>query len=257
VVKVSAGGQPERGERRINETEAGLIRHIFGAYAAGASPKAIAHALNRKGVAGRADKAWGQSTINGNWRRGTGILNKRALYRPPGVEPAELLQEPRITTSASPGPIRDPSGSARTCRSCASLTTRSGRRRSAKGPAAREGVPRKAPPVLGRPEQGHLRQPSGGRAGQAGKEVLSALRERLMDPALLKEFCAESTAYLKHLRGDKNASRAAATAELGKLARDRDRLIQAIKNGCRPQRSRTISPGSPRGGKSWKRYSRG
>jgi site-specific DNA recombinase len=59
--------------------------------------------------------------------------------------------------------------------------------------------------------------------------VLSALRERLMDPALLEEFCAESTAYLKRLRGEKNASRAAATAELGKLARDRDRLIQAIK----------------------------
>jgi hypothetical protein len=61
--------------------------------------------------------------------------------------------------------------------------------------------------------------------------VLTALQERLMDPALLEEFCAEYTAHLNRLRGEKNASRAAAKAELGKLERDRDRLIQAIKDG--------------------------
>src|SRR5690606_33127693 len=61
--------------------------------------------------------------------------------------------------------------------------------------------------------------------------VLSALQSRLMDPALLKEFCDEYTAYLNKLRGEKNATLAAARAELSKLARQREHLIQAIKDG--------------------------
>jgi site-specific DNA recombinase len=61
--------------------------------------------------------------------------------------------------------------------------------------------------------------------------VLSALQERLMDPALLEEFCAEYTAHLNRLRGAKNASLAAAKAELDKLTREKERLIQAIKDG--------------------------
>ena len=43
VTKFAASGEPERGERRINETEAEIVRHIFNEYAAGKSPKAIAH----------------------------------------------------------------------------------------------------------------------------------------------------------------------------------------------------------------------
>jgi site-specific DNA recombinase len=61
--------------------------------------------------------------------------------------------------------------------------------------------------------------------------VLAALQERLMDPALLEEFCAEYTAHLNRLRGTKNASRAAAKAALEKLTREKERLIQAIKDG--------------------------
>jgi len=61
--------------------------------------------------------------------------------------------------------------------------------------------------------------------------VLSALQSRLMDPALLKEFCEEYTAYRNKLRGEKTARLAGARAELGKLARQREHLIQAIKDG--------------------------
>ena len=75
VVKFTAAGEPERGDRRINESEAAIVRDIFTAYAAGKSPKAIAHALNRQKVPGPSGEGWAPSTINGNWRRGTGILN--------------------------------------------------------------------------------------------------------------------------------------------------------------------------------------
>jgi hypothetical protein len=71
--------EPERGGRCINEKEAAIVSYVFNEYAAGRSPKAIAHALNRRKVPGPVGKAWGPCTINGNWRRGTGILNNE-LY---------------------------------------------------------------------------------------------------------------------------------------------------------------------------------
>lgn len=85
VVKAfAASGEPERGERRINETQAAIVRHIFNEYASGKSPLAIAHALNARHIPGPSGSrkglgGWGPSTINGNWRRGTGILNNE-LY---------------------------------------------------------------------------------------------------------------------------------------------------------------------------------
>jgi site-specific DNA recombinase len=80
VVRPSSNAaEPERGDRRINEKEAVIVNHVFNEYAAGKSPRAIAHALNKSNIRGPAGKTWGSSTINGNWRRGTGILNNE-LY---------------------------------------------------------------------------------------------------------------------------------------------------------------------------------
>jgi hypothetical protein len=83
----SAGGQAygydlvadSRGERRINQTEAENVRHIFRSFADGESPRAIAARLNREGVAGPGGRQWGDTTIRGQVDRGTGILNN-ALY---------------------------------------------------------------------------------------------------------------------------------------------------------------------------------
>jgi site-specific DNA recombinase len=79
VRTVDHAGEPVHGERRINPVEAAIIRQIFEDFANGRSPRAIAHALNREAVPGPAGKVWGPSTIYGNWRRGTGILNNE-LY---------------------------------------------------------------------------------------------------------------------------------------------------------------------------------
>ena len=69
----------ERGERKVNPAEAAVVRRIFRDYAAGRSPKAIALSLNAEVVPGPRGGAWGPSTIHGNRRRGTGILNNE-LY---------------------------------------------------------------------------------------------------------------------------------------------------------------------------------
>ena len=68
-----------RGHRYVIEDEAAIICQIFEDYDAGKSPKSIAHALNHECVPGPKGGHWSPSTIYGNWRRGTGILNNE-LY---------------------------------------------------------------------------------------------------------------------------------------------------------------------------------
>ena len=74
-----ARGEPVRGARSINVVEAATVLRIFKNFAAGQSPRAIAHALNRDGIRGPRGGEWGPSTINGNRERGTGVINNE-LY---------------------------------------------------------------------------------------------------------------------------------------------------------------------------------
>jgi hypothetical protein len=52
-----------------------VVRRIFREYAAGKSAKIVASALNKEGVPAPSGGAWGFSTINGNPKRGNGVLN--------------------------------------------------------------------------------------------------------------------------------------------------------------------------------------
>lgn len=72
-----AAGAPVRSERRINETEANVVRRIVSEYVGGRSPREIAARLNADGISGPRAGRWNASTINGNRQRGNGILNKR------------------------------------------------------------------------------------------------------------------------------------------------------------------------------------
>jgi site-specific DNA recombinase len=79
VRKIDASGEALRGERRVNEGEAAIVKRIFKEFTQGRSPRAIAQSLNKERIAGPAGRSWGPSTIYGNWQRGTGILNNE-LY---------------------------------------------------------------------------------------------------------------------------------------------------------------------------------
>ena len=67
------------GEREIEPAEAAIVERIFREFIAGLSPKQIAKHLNREGIAGPFGGTWSPSTIHGNPKRGTGILNNE-LY---------------------------------------------------------------------------------------------------------------------------------------------------------------------------------
>jgi hypothetical protein len=74
------------GERHIDDGEATVVRRIFTDYDSGLSAQSIAAARNAEGVApphssGTGSGCWGSSTLQGNWRRGTGILNNELYVR--------------------------------------------------------------------------------------------------------------------------------------------------------------------------------
>ena len=79
VRETDPSGNPVRGKRTVNEEEAQIVRSIFRDFTNGLSPTAIAKGLNTRGIPGPRGRDWGPSTIYGNWRRGTGILNNE-LY---------------------------------------------------------------------------------------------------------------------------------------------------------------------------------
>ena len=68
------------GARSIEPDEARVVRRIFKEFSVGVSPEAIAKKLNREGIPGPGGRAWSNTTIRGQFDRGTGILNN-ALYR--------------------------------------------------------------------------------------------------------------------------------------------------------------------------------
>ena len=79
VKRLDGNGEPIRGERKINEAEATIVRRIFREFADGKSPKAIARDLNRDNIPGPFGKNWGDTTIRGHVNRGTGIIHNE-LY---------------------------------------------------------------------------------------------------------------------------------------------------------------------------------
>ncbi len=67
------------GDRRINQPEAAVIKRIFSEYTAGRSARDIVKSLNAEGIPGPEGGTWRDTTISGQIRRGTGLLNN-TLY---------------------------------------------------------------------------------------------------------------------------------------------------------------------------------
>jgi DNA invertase Pin-like site-specific DNA recombinase len=70
-----ADADGKRGFRSINQIQAAVVYRIFQEYAAGRSPKDIAHGLNADCIPGPRGGSWSPSCIYGHRRRDTGIIN--------------------------------------------------------------------------------------------------------------------------------------------------------------------------------------
>jgi site-specific DNA recombinase len=266
VRRPQANGTVDVGERLINLAEAEVVRRIFREYSQGVSPREIAKRLNRDGVPGPMGETWGPSTINGNRKRGTGILNNE-LY-------IGKLVWNRLHY------VKDPT---------------TGRRRSRLNPEkdwivkdvpglriipqnlweavkARQGtMTRDTRPDTKRKDFWELQRPryllSGlMKCGQCGASytkyglhrfacsaardratctnhltihgdeieaaILAGLKERLMEPALFEEFAREFTAEVNRKRWALASEKETLQRELARATKQIDKLVEAIIEGA-------------------------
>ena len=75
VIRLDAAGELVRGLLEIDEAQVAVIRRIFTEFAAGSSSIQIARRLNADGILGPRGGQWNASTIRGDPKKATGILN--------------------------------------------------------------------------------------------------------------------------------------------------------------------------------------
>ncbi len=264
VRTIGKDGEPLRGERQINSLQAAIIIRIFTAYAAGASPRTIAKALNEEHIPGPSGKAWGASTIHGNRQRGTGILNNELYIGRLVWNRLRYLKDPETGKRIS----RLNPESAWIMHDVPKLRiidqalwdqvkARQDEQAATKFGDSKPGFwDRRRPRYLfsglticGACGGGftNLNAERLGCASARNKgtcsnrktikrealeaAVLDGLQHHLMDPALMAIFCEEYTRHRNELAAEANAAITGAKAELTKVTNELDRLVQAIIDG--------------------------
>ena len=254
------------GERIINQTQAAIVRRIFNEFARGDSPRTIAARLNAGKISGPSGRSWGASTIHGHRVRGTGILNndlyigrvvwnKLRYQKDPATgkrvsrlnpEKAWILKERpdlRIVPDDLWQAVKDRQGAFVPVRGGAIANQKRRPKtlfsRLLKCGVCGGGVSLIAPGQFGcqtARNKGPAVCANGARMAVADLEetILGALRYHLLaDPDLCAEFAAEYARHTNQLRASQDAARAQQRAELAKVTRDVDRLVQALLDGVR------------------------
>ena len=258
IKQMDSNGEAIRGDREIVEEEAEIIRQIFRDYAAGISPKKIAHKLNKDGIACPSGKAWGASTIYGNRRRGTGIINNELyigrlvwnrqcfikdpdtgkritrlnpekdwiimeaphlriidqdLWESAKVRQKALDDEPQFWAKQRPQNLFS---YLLTCGCCGGGMSKVSAGRYGCSTSRNKGTCSNRLTI----KQENLEH-----------TILEALQHYLMTPELVKVFCEEYTKHINELRRTRNAAIDRSKKELAKLEVEKEKLIQAIKDG--------------------------
>lgn len=262
VRKLDANGEPIRGDRVINEAEAEIVRRIFRDYVSGKSPKRIAFELNKEGTGGPRGESWGQSTINGNRRRGTGILNnelyigrlvwnRQRFVKNPDTGKREARPNPesewvivdvpelRIvdqglwdrTKEHQKGQEHDKSGfwKNQRPRGLLSYLVRCG--------VCGGGCSKVSANHIGcstARNKGTCENRLTIKLDKLEEMVIGSLRTRLMNPELCRAFCEEYTAHVNRVRMERNAARGAYRGEFDRNKREIGKLLDAIVGGVHP-----------------------
>jgi len=257
-------GELQRGTRTVNAHEAEIVRRIFREYCAGKSGRAIAVDLNKEGIPGPQGGTWGFSTINGNPKRGTGILNnelyigklvwnrqrfvkdpdtgrRQARPNPESEWITQAVPELRIVSDVdwNHAKSRQARLSMDTVEGVVDRTRPRNRPKYILSGLTRCGCCGGAFTLISGTALGCTSSRSKGtcdnrytiRRDRLEDRVLRALRHHLMDPALFSEFCDEFTQEMNRLRKEAGKAISATRAEIAKIDRDLDKLVDMILRG--------------------------
>ena len=268
VRETDTAGEPVRGKRSVNEEEAELVRSIFQDFSSGLSPNAIAKAFNARGVAGPRGKVWGPSTIYGNWRRGTGILNndlyigrliwnrqhfikdpstgkRQARPNPESQWIIEEVSHLRIVRQDLWDAVKQKQSRLR--KTVASTSQRQIRAERAKRPVylfsglLKCGECNGTYSMVNTTSYGCSNRKTRGtctnkltiKRTNLEELILDGLKEQLMEPSLVKEFIKAYHQELNtHLAGE-TGRRDQLSSQLRKVTKELDELVSAIKAGIR------------------------
>src|SRR5580765_5483135 len=265
VVKTISGRTVTTGEREVEPAEAAVVERIFREFVAGVSPKQIAKNLNREGVPGPFGGPWSPSTIYGNAKRGTGILNNelyvgslvwnrlRYVKNPDSGKRVSRLNPTTEWMSREVPELRIVPDNLWT-----SAKSRQKRTRHAMKTAGVIGAA-KRPQYLfsgltkcgicgagfimsgknrlgcfGARDQGRCDNHLTIRRDEVEARVLSALQDKLLRQNLFEEFCEEFAREMNRLRMEHRAGLSAAAREIERIEVRRKKLIEMVMNGVAP-----------------------
>jgi site-specific DNA recombinase len=265
VVKTLNGGTVTTGERKIEPTEAAVVERMFREFVAGVSPKQIAKNLNREGVPGPFGGPWSPSTIYGNAKRGTGILNNELYVGRLVWNRLRYVKNPDTGKRVS----RLNPTSQWMSRDVPELrivpddlwTTVKSRQRQTRHAMTAAGVigAAKRPQYLfsgltkcgicgagfimsgknrlgcfGARDQGRCDNHLTIRRDEVEARVLSALQDKLLRQDLFEEFCDEFTREMNRLRMEHRANLSTVEREIERIEVRRKKLIEMVMDGVPP-----------------------
>ena len=268
VIKAHApNGEAMRGDRKINEAEAAIVQRIFKDYLSGKSSRTIALELNRDGIAGPQGAEWGPSTIHGNPKRGTGILNNELYIGRLVWNRLRYLKDPDTGKRVSrPNPesewfiadvpeyriidqeiwdaVKARQGSLAYAVEEKDGQTLNERRRPkhlfaglVKCGCCGGGYSMISKDLLGcttARNKGTCDNRLNIRRDALEASILDGLRHHLMEPDLFRAFCEEFTREVNRLRIERGVDLEAKRRELERTERDLDKAIDAILAGIPP-----------------------
>lgn len=253
------------GDRAIDPQQAAVVRRIFDLFAAGTSPRSIAALLNREAVPGPTGAAWGASTIHGNPRRGTGILNnelyvgrlvwnrqhfikdpatgkRQARPNPPEawiiqevpalrIVPEDLWDRVRNRQTATRHIIADESQGTRPERARRARHLLSGLLTCGQCGAAYAQVGGTHYGCAAARNKGICDNRRTIRRDRLEARVLDGLKDRLLHPDLLAAFVEEFQREFNRLRQESQAERSGLESQLAKTRRSIAQIVDAIADG--------------------------
>jgi DNA invertase Pin-like site-specific DNA recombinase len=256
-------GELNRGDLAINPDQAPVVERIFKAYLDGMSPGKIADMLNREAIPGPRGPSWDKSTIHGNPKRGIGILNNE-LYigrrvwnrqgfvkdpqngkrqaRPKSEDELETKDVPELRIV--PQDLWDAVKARQQSRKIKHTQTEAWERRKPrflfsgliKCACCGGGFSTVSLDRFGCSNSRNkgtsvcTNRTTIARQDMEG-QILTALTDHLMDPALVKAFAEEYIAERNRLAATRTDNTAIKQKELAKVIKDQDVLVNAILAG--------------------------